>query len=277
MTLAVEFVYIMICVLSDAERYASIYEDQDQLRSFLTAVSEELASLQTLLTGMAALIAIPIMLTFFFLDREKEKQRGIVQNRKAPLRKYGAVVLIAVAMCVGLDNLMNLVNFSSISEGYEETAAAFYSAGIGIQVLCLGILAPAAEELVFRGLMFRRLREGSEFFNAALYSSLVFGLYHGNLVQMIYGFIMGLMLAYVYEKYGSFKAPLLAHIVVNLTAVLGTYYQLYSWMLENFLRVGIITVGCAAVASTMFVYMQKIDEKPETANTENGKENLTDL
>ena len=37
------------------------------------------------------------------------------------------------------------------------------------------------------------------FVYAMVYSSVVFGVLHVNLVQMLYGFLLGLMLAYVYE------------------------------------------------------------------------------
>ena len=82
---------------------------------------------------------------------------------------------------------------------------------------------------------------------------------------------MGLMLAYVYEKYGSLKAPMAAHMSMNLLSVLATRYGLYNWMLKDNIRIGIITVVCAAVASTMFVIIQRIEEKP-TKKKEN--ENL---
>ena len=87
-----------------------------------------------------------------------------------------------------------------------------------------------------------------------------------------YGFLLGLMLAYVYEKYGSLKAPAAAHMAMNLLSVLATRYGLYNWMLKDNMRIGVITVVCAMIASTMFVLIQRIEEKPEL-KTEN--ENLT--
>ena len=50
---------------------------------------------------------------------------------------------------------------------------------------------------------------------AVMISALLFGLYHGNLVQGIYAFIMGCLLALVYEWTGSFVAPVLFHMIAN--------------------------------------------------------------
>ena len=69
-----------------------------------------------------------------------------------------------------------------------------------MQLLCLGVLVPISEELVFRGMMFKRLREQSGFMHAAIFSSVVFALLHGNMVQMLYAFATGMMLSYVYEN-----------------------------------------------------------------------------
>ena len=59
------------------------------------------------------------------------------------------------------------------------------------------------------------------------------------------------------------KAPITAHIAANFISVLGTYYQWFEWMMEEPMRIGVITVASAAVASTMFVLIQRIEEKPE--------------
>ena len=151
---------------------------------------------------------------------------------------------------------------------------AFYSAPLIAQVIALGILTPMCEELVYRGLLFKRLRERGTFMQAALYSAVVFGFTHMNMVQMLYGVFTGMMLAYLYEKYGSVKAPVAAHIAMNLLSILGTEYHLLDWLLEDRMRAGIVTVLCAFVASTMFVLVQRIEEKPDVPGTPGENENL---
>ena len=181
------------------------------------------------------------------------------------------MIIMALAMSLGLNNLIIIGNLSAIDANYKATMNAMYSAPLAIQIVCLAVLVPICEEYVFRGLFFRRMERESSFVYAMVYSSVVFGILHVNLVQMLYGFALGMMLAYVYEKYGSLKAPVAAHMSMNLLSVLATRYGLYNWMLKDNIRIGIITVVCAAVASTMFVIIQRIEEKP-TKKKEN--ENL---
>ena len=67
-------------------------------------------------------------------------------------------------------------------------------------VLSHGHCRPLSEELLFRGILFERLRMALPFFWAALGSAAFFGLVHGNWAQGIYATLMGLILAWLYEK-----------------------------------------------------------------------------
>lgn len=268
-TIAAEMAYLLVYAYYHMKEFMEMYNNQEELTAFMEQMTKDLLQHTTLIEGAAALITIPVLLIWFHLDRRKDKQWGVVPNRKASLWKYGGVVLIAGAMSLGVNNLMILSNLQELSEEYQEVSTAFYAADFGMEILCLGILIPMAEELVFRGMMFKRLRALAGFMQAALYSSVVFAIFHGNLIQMLYGFAAGMLFSWLYEKYGSVKAPILAHIAMNLTSVIATEYQLFEWMMENVVRVCGITALCAAAASTMYVLIQRIDEKPEQTISNN--------
>ena len=245
------------------EALEALISDQNKMMAFYEKILKKYISYTTIIEGVTALVTIPVMAIWFHKDRQKEKTAGIVQNKKAPLWKYPAIIVMALALSLGLNNLIIIGNLSSVDASYEQTMNAMYSAPLFLQILCLAILVPISEEYVFRGLFFKRLESGTTFTYAMLYSSFVFGILHMNLVQMIYGFVLGMMLAYVYEKYGSLKAPVVAHMAMNLLSVLATKFGMYSWMMKDKIRIGVITVACATVASTMFVMIRGIEEKPQ--------------
>ena len=229
---------------------------------FMNKLTIEFLKYTTPVQGVAALVTIPILMIMFHRDRIKERISGFIPNKKAAIWKYSGIVVMVAAMTIGLNNLIVISGLSKASESYEQTLESFYTASIPVQILCLGILIPLCEEYVFRGLMFRRLRQTDSFLRAAIYSSLVFGFFHINIVQTLYGFVLGMLFCYFYEKYGSVKAPILAHIVANIISVILTEVNALEWMAQVPLRMGIITVACASVASTMYVLIQRIDEKP---------------
>ena len=76
------------------------------------------------------------------------------------------------------------------------------------------ILAPLWEELLFRGYVLRTLRPYGKRF-AVMGSGVLFGLFHGNLLQTPYAVLMGLVLGYLTVEYSIHWAVLL-HLFNNL-------------------------------------------------------------
>ena len=111
-------------------------------------------------------------------------------------------------------------------QSYEDTGEILNNASIGIQVLSTVVIAPIVEELIFRGLVFSKIRRISNVKIAAVLSALLFGIYHGNWIQAPYAFLMGLAAAYVYEKYKNILAPILLHASANLFSALILYYTI---------------------------------------------------
>lgn len=82
-------------------------------------------------------------------------------------------------------------------------------------VLAIVFLAPIAEEAFFRGVVFNAwLREGGRRF-AFIGSALLFAVIHLSLVELVPIFLLGLALAWVYERTGSLLAPMAMHATVN--------------------------------------------------------------
>ena len=114
---------------------------------------------------------------------------------------------------------MAMVQLAFYDEQYQQAAQITYSAGFLVQIIGLGIVIPIAEELMFRGILYKRFRERQGFWYSALWSALLFSFIHSNTTQMIYAFLLGVLLSYLYEKFGSFRAPVVLHILLNTGSV----------------------------------------------------------
>ena len=68
------------------------------------------------------------------------------------------------------------------------------------------------------GLLRRKLRPKA----AAFLSALAFGFYHGNMIQGLYAFLLGFVLAWGYEKcpWGKYRMAVLMHAAANGAALL---------------------------------------------------------
>lgn len=81
-------------------------------------------------------------------------------------------------------------------------------------------LGPISEEIIFRGAILRKLEKHGRVF-AIIVSAALFGLFHGNLVQGIFAFFVGLVLGYVAMEY-SIRWSMLLHIINNF--VFGDFF-----------------------------------------------------
>ncbi|MBR6782659.1 MAG: CPBP family intramembrane metalloprotease [Clostridia bacterium] len=76
------------------------------------------------------------------------------------------------------------------------------------------ICAPLGEELLFRKLLIDRTRRYGDL-PSILLSGLLFGLFHGNLFQFFYAVAVGMILAYVYTRTGSYWWCVAMHAAIN--------------------------------------------------------------
>ncbi len=138
-------------------------------------------------------------------------------------KQHGKVLVTYLGIAVGTALTINIV-FAAVGllgdPNYQEVADRLYYISLPLGLLLYGIIAPLAEELVFRGILYRRNVRYMEDKNAILISSLLFALYHQNQIQGIYAFVLGYILAKAYSKSGNFLVPLVLHGVVNIIVFL---------------------------------------------------------
>lgn len=114
-------------------------------------------------------------------------------------------------------------------------------------IITIAIIVPITEELFFRGLIYGRLRQAMRPIVAILISSIVFGIFHGNVVQGVYAFLIGCTLALVYEKTDSLILSIFGHGLINAIGM-----GLPSLELDK-LRLVLTIVGCIAIIPSVII------------------------
>ncbi len=266
--LIVESIITMVLCMARVAEDLTTAMTQEQIVSIANEITVEMYQYITEITAFSALVTIPFLAIMMNSDRNKEKKAGLIPNKKAPWKEYLYVIGISIPFSLGLNNILLLSNLAEYSEAYQETSEILYSPSFPVQILCVGIIIPIMEEMIFRGLIYRRMRRNVSMVKAMIFTSLMFGLYHGNSVQFIYALLSGLLLSYMYEKYGSLKAPVLAHMLMNIVSCALTEVDVFTWIFSDMMRVAVITILCAAIASTMFLFIRRIEEKEAQQDTE---------
>ena len=94
-------------------------------------------------------------------------------------------------------------------------------------VVFLVIVGPIFEEWLFRKQLIDRTRKYGEK-TAILLSGLAFGLFHMNLFQFFYAFLLGLMFGYVYTRTSKLRYSTAMHMIINFNGGV-----LAPWMLTR--------------------------------------------
>lgn len=150
-----------------------------------------------------------------------EKSEIILQDKKNAVIESGrwkktAVFLLGGFLAVILNFIWKKIPFFQSDQIYQEVAKTQYSFPVWLGIFLYGMASPLAEEMMFRGILYRAGRRHFGIIPAILLSSFCFGLFHGNIVQASYGFLMALCMAWLYEKEENFWIPFLFHSGANL-------------------------------------------------------------
>lgn len=170
---------------------------------------------------------------------------------------YGTAVVMFGVAC---NQLISMTGLKSASTGYRHAAQAFYGNELLFEIAALCVLGPLVEELVYRGFVFQRLCRKNAV-AAVVGSAAVFGVMHLNLVQGIYAFAIGLVLAYVMYRTKSLVVVTAAHMAVNLAAVLWTETDWLDFLNQDGTGFYVITAGCLALGLLFLSYGNQLVKK----------------
>lgn len=94
-------------------------------------------------------------------------------------------------------------------------------AAMGILIV---FVAPVVEEMFFRGYAYNIFKKRLNTTQALFYSSLLFAAVHMYLIHFLPIFILGLILALIYERRQTLLVPIIAHSVMNMLVAIALLY-----------------------------------------------------
>ncbi|MBR1972135.1 MAG: CPBP family intramembrane metalloprotease [Oscillospiraceae bacterium] len=177
--------------------------------------------------GYVLSILVGLVILWAWKGRDYWKRKILVKNSKMRPGLFCCILLLCMgAQMVNslwvtlLEAVLNVFGKSAI--GMLETISG--EADTFSMFLYASVLGPIGEEILFRGYALRSLRPFGKRF-AIFGSALLFGLFHGNLLQAPYAILMGLLLGYVAVEYSigwaiglhMFNNLVLADLLTRLT------------------------------------------------------------
>ena len=211
-------------------------------------VSHYGATIRGMISGVAILLGVVAVWTA--VKNEINVPGGVKGDA---VTAYAFLAACASCISISINIFFYQTGFTERSGAYETVHEAQYGVEFLIGLVLYGVISPIAEEAIFRGLIYNRMKRCFGWIPALIFSSLLFGAYHGNVVQSVYGMLLGLMIAYSYELYGNFAAPVLFHAIANISVYAITYRNNLGQMDRRIaLAIGAITF-LAAISIAVYI------------------------
>ena len=188
-----------------------------------------------LLTGLTGLITMIPCLYFYKKDCRARIAGGLVTGQKPnrlSIGECGLILVMGAGFAQFANMFVNMIGSFLNAEEYQETMSQLTDGkSMFFLIVCMGIIAPLAEEIVFRWLIYLRLRDYMRMGAAAVISGLIFGIYHGNLVQAVYASLLGIVFAYILDISGCLWSSVLLHMGANIWSLISP--DLYTWIIAR--------------------------------------------
>ena len=196
---------------------------------------EEMSTTATALSAVLGLAAV------FACDRKMAigtlRRDNVMYTGRSTMTLIILSLLLAVCLNIVLNALILSSGVQKIDPLYQQAAQTFAEGSLPLQILAYGVLVPVAEESLFRGIVYSffksRFNGSAKRHTAAvLLTSLVFAVYHGNLTQGLYAFLLSLAFCFVADC-GGLIMSIVLHVGVNLTSLIGAHVQRYQTLLTR--------------------------------------------
>ena len=140
-----------------------------------------------------------------------------IERRKVTIKLVMLMILLGFLVQIAASFVLTLVL------GMMPEVAADYMSGLEsllqitpAMIFRVCVVFPILEEIIFRGIVIRIMYRFAPFAVANVCQAIVFAIYHGNIVQGIYAFLLGLFIGYVLKITRNIVYVFVLHMSINL-------------------------------------------------------------
>lgn len=159
---------------------------------------------------------LPLPIFLYLMNKFESSE---LEKESVDLKTFIKYIAITITLML-IGNLIGIILTTIIggaiqSEISNPVENLINSTNIWLNLALISIIGPIFEEILFRKILIdKTIKYGARI--SIIISALLFGLFHGNVNQFFYAFLMGGFFAYVYIKTGKIIYPIILHLIVNL-------------------------------------------------------------
>ncbi len=152
--------------------------------------------------------------------------------------------------CVLLTFLLGIIQqlMPAFFENYNQLMETVSEGDMLMNFLYVVTIGPISEELIFRGALFDRFYLVFSFWIANILQAALFGIYHMNVIQGVYAFLLGILLGMIRQMTGSILSAIFSHMIFNGTSYAISYILTGAGAYAGIVLIGMVLLSVVAVA-----------------------------
>lgn len=163
-----------------------------------------------------------ILIIFYIITSIYLYKKNPQSQSKLSITNYFPLILLGISIAT----LLNMLIFLIIPPQTNATLS------IPLAIISSGIIGPIYEEILFRHILYNRLKKQYATKKALLLTTATFALIHLSPIKIIYAFILSLFLNLAYERHQNIIAPILIHMAANTIVIFLSEYNTYILLLS---------------------------------------------
>jgi len=212
-----------------------------------------------ILNSLAAIILIFTWFGIIYTSKSGEKKEPIKMSAlfSTKLKDYVFIGWLGISLGICLSVAVSIFGISEQDEAFKQVNELIESQPFWLKIASVGIIIPIQEELMYRGLIYKNIEQRYDHIKAAVISSTVFAVMHMNLSQGSYAFLMGFVLAFIYQKTKNIYACITFHCSANMFAVFVSTNTVNEFLMENVLLIPAVLLCMIVSAYVIILYLHK--------------------
>ena len=216
---------IIISVFYVINEMSNISGGVNPISSDLDGLLEFTVSLTNVFLLISSILTVLILFLIYKIRKKNCKEE--LQIKKTNSFNICFAIILGISCWLFNSGLLSLIDeaglFTSQFDYMENMLAPLSSGSIIISIIAVGIVAPFAEEFLFRGVIYNTLSKKISIKWTIIIQAILFGVFHFNLVQGAYATLLGLVFGYITYKTKSLWPAIIVHMVNNLIATIAPY------------------------------------------------------
>ena len=229
--------------------------------------------------SLAPTYLIEVVIILIFCRNNKANIKTATGFNKVKPITYLLVFLLCITIHPFI-NMFGVLTNIFIPGGNEAISSQLLNNGFILNTIFAAILPALVEEFIFRGMLLNTYVQTNRLRASILLSALVFALYHFNLIQGLYAFVLGIIIGLIFVLTDSVLPCMLFHFTFNgisvvKVALLSKYNNEVSSLLQTSNASTTHMASIISIASIVIGFIISIFLFKAIAKRENSTDKLS--